>query len=124
TDVLRSQLRRLKRDLDSGRSGATAALPVAVEEGRRTHPHRRWRTWAVVAGGALIATTAILGYLLTRPVAPPRVLPTVQLTNTNRPKSGVVTDGSRLYFVEGQSVLAQTSGTCGETFPMTTSLEA
>ena len=120
---LRGDLKRLRRDLDSGRSGATAALPVAVEEVRGTHPHRRWRTWAVVAGGALIATTAILGYLLTRPVAPPRVLRTVQLTNTNRPKSGVVTDGSRLYFVEGQSVLAQTSVTGGETFPIATSLE-
>jgi len=55
----------------------------------------------VVAGGALIAIMAFLGYVLTRPVAPPRVLRTVQLTNTNRPKSGVVTDGSRLYFIEG-----------------------
>ena len=120
---LRADLKRLKRDLDSGRSGATAALPVAVEEVRGAHPHRRWRTWAFVAGGALIATTAILGYQLTRPVVPPRVLRTVQLTNTNRPKSGVVTDGSRLYFVEGQSGLAQTSVTGGETFPIANSLE-
>jgi eukaryotic-like serine/threonine-protein kinase len=120
---LRADLKRLKRDLDSGRSGATAALPVAVEEVRGTHPHRRWRAWAVVAGGALIATTAILGYLLTGPVPPPRVLRTVQLTNTNRPKSGIVTEGSRLYFGDGLSGLAQTSVTGGETFPIATSLE-
>jgi eukaryotic-like serine/threonine-protein kinase len=119
---LRADLKRLRRDLDSGPSGATAALAVAVEEVRGTHPHRRWHTWAVVAGGALIAITAILGYVLTRPVVPPRVLRTVQLTNTNRPKSGVVTDGSRLYFVEGQSGLSQTSVTGGETFPIATSL--
>src|SRR5256884_9438258 len=80
-------------------------------------------TWAVVAGGALITTTVILGYLLTRPVAPPRVLRTVQLTNTNRPKSGVLTDGSRLYFGDGQSGAAQTSVTGGETFPIAASLE-
>ena len=51
------------------------------------------------------------------------MLRTVQLTNTNRPKSGVVTDGSRLYFIEDQSPLSQTSVTGGETFPIATSLE-
>ena len=120
---LRADLKRLKRDLDSGRSGATAALAVAVEEVRGIHLHLRWPTWAVVAGAALITTTVILGYLLTRPVAPPRVLRTVQLTNTNRPKSGVLTDGSRLYFGDGQSGVAQTSVTGGETFPIAASLE-
>jgi eukaryotic-like serine/threonine-protein kinase len=119
---LRTDLKRLKRDLDSGRSGATAALPIVVEEVRGTHPHYRWRTWAV-AGSILIAATAVLAYVLTRPVVPPRVLRTVQLTNTNRPKSGIVTDGTRLYFIEGQSDLAQTSVTGGETYPIATSLE-
>src|SRR5207302_7424849 len=51
------------------------------------------------------------------------VLRTVQLTNTNRPKSGVLTDGSRLYFGDGQSGVAQTSVTGGETFPIAASLE-
>jgi Tol biopolymer transport system component len=77
----------------------------------------------VVACGVLLGLAAILGFVLTRPVAPPRILRTVQLTNTNRPKSGVVTDGSRLYFIEGQSRLSQTSVTGGETFPIPTSLE-
>jgi serine/threonine protein kinase len=120
---LRDDLKRLKRELDSGRSVATSALPAALEEVRRTHAHRRWRTWAVVAGSALIAIVGFLGYVLTRPVAPPRVLRTVQLTNTNRPKSGIVTDGTRLYFIEGQSGLSQTSVNGGETFPIPTSLE-
>jgi eukaryotic-like serine/threonine-protein kinase len=120
---MRADLKRLKRDLESGRLGATAAPAVAVGEIRGTYPHRRWRTWAMVAGGALIATAAIFGYLRTRSVAPPRVLRTVQLTNTNRPKSGVLTDGSRLYFGDGQSGLWQTSVTGGETFPIATSLE-
>src|SRR5499433_1644831 len=35
---MRADLKRLKRDLDSGRSGATAALEI-----RGAHPHRRWR---------------------------------------------------------------------------------
>ena len=120
---LRDDLKRLKRELDSGRSVGTSALPGALEEVRGTHAHRRWHTWAVVVGSALIAIVGFLAYVLTRPVAPPRVLRTVQLTNTNRPKSGVVTDGSRLYFIEGQSGLSQTSVNGGETFPIPTSLE-
>ena len=119
----RADLKRLRRDTDSGRSGAIASLPGALEQDRETHARRQWRTWAAVAVGALIAITAILGYVLTRPVAPPRVLRTVQLTNTNRPKSDIVTDGSRLYFIEGQNNLSQTSVTGGETLPIATSLE-
>jgi eukaryotic-like serine/threonine-protein kinase len=115
---LYTDLKRLKRDIDSGQSSAAAVRPGALAPARRG-----WRTWAVVAGGALIAITAIVEYVLTRPVAPPRVLRTVQLTYTNRPKSGVVTDGTRLYFVDGQAGLSQTSVTGGETVPVPTSLE-
>jgi len=120
---LRDDLKRLKRELDSGRSMTTSAVPGALEALRDTHPRRRWQTWALLVGSALIAIMAFLGYVLTRPVAPPRVLRTVQLTNTNRPKSGVVTDGSRLYFIEGQSGLSQTSVNGGETFLIPNSLE-
>jgi serine/threonine protein kinase/Tol biopolymer transport system component len=120
---LRADLKRLRRDTELGRSGTFAALPSAPGEGRQTHGRRGWRTWATTAAAALIAMTAIFGYFLTRPVAPPRILRTVQLTNTNRPKSDLVTDGSRLYFIEGQSRLSQTSVTGGETFPIATTLE-
>src|SRR5437667_943655 len=70
---LRADLKRLKRDTDSGRTGATSAIPAAVEVARETRPRRQWRTWAAISGGALIAITAIVAYLLTRPVALPRV---------------------------------------------------
>lgn len=120
---LLDDLKRLKRELASGRSMTTSAVPGALQAVRDTHPRRRWQTWALAVGSALIAIMALLGYVLTRPAAPPRVLRTVQLTNTNRPKSGVVTDGSRLYFIEGQSGLSQTSVNGGETFPIPNSLE-
>ena len=119
---LRADLKRLRRDTDSGRTGATAALPGVPGEHGETHARRRWSTPSAVAV-ALFAIAAIAAYVLTRPAAPPHVLRTVLLTNTNRPKSGVVTDGSRLYFIESQSRLSQSSVTGGETFPIATSLE-
>jgi serine/threonine protein kinase/Tol biopolymer transport system component len=118
---LRADLKRLKRDTATARSGAVASqssvLPVAQER----HSNQ-WRGWAI-AGGAVLAVAAIVGYIVARPVAPPRVIRTTQLTKTNRPKSGVVTDGSRLYFVDGQAGLSQTSVKGGETIPVPTSLE-
>ena len=120
---LRDDLKRLKYHTESGRSETAAALQSAIDQARTTRHDRRRRTWAVAGGAALIAIMTIIGYLVTRPMARPRVLRTVQLTNTNRPKSCIVTDGSRLYFIEGQSVLAQTSVTGGETFPIPNSLE-
>ena len=119
---LRTDLKRLKRDLDLGNSGASVTLPGVLGTDRKARLYRGWRAWGAV-GGAIIASTAILAYVLSRPVAPPRVLRTVQLTNTNRPKSGVVTDGTRLYFVDGQAGLSQTSVNGGETVPVPTSLE-
>jgi serine/threonine protein kinase/Tol biopolymer transport system component len=120
---LRSDLKRLKRDTDSGRTGATSsavAAPAAVEAVLKPSPRSRWRTWAALSGGAVIVIAAILGYLLARPLPPPRVLQTVQITNTNRSKSGLVTDGTRLYFIDGQLGLSQTSVTGGETVPIPT----
>jgi serine/threonine protein kinase len=119
---LRADLKRLKRDLDLGHSATSPAVRAALDEVPERHPSSRWQTWALV-GGALLTLAVILGYVPTRPVAAPRVLRTVQLTNTNRPKSDIVTDGSRLYFIEGQSRLSQTSVTGGDTFPVPNSLE-
>ena len=117
---LYTDLKRLKRDLESGQSAAQSG---ALKQVRTAKEPAGWRTWAIAAGAALIAITAMVEYVLTRPAAQPRVLRTVQLTYTNRPKSGVVTDGTRLYFVDGQAGLSQTSVNGGETVPVPTSLE-
>jgi len=82
---------------------------------------RRRRFWQLAAGGAVIVTLAFLAYLLTRPLPPPKVLGYTTVTNDGRQKpspSRLVTDGSRLYFVElvaDQLVLAQVSTAGGET---------
>ena len=121
---LRADLKRLKRDLDLLNSGANSSFSRSVEQNRAILSTRGWRVRAAAGAGALVASAAILGYLVTRPIiTPPRILRTTQLTNTNRPKADVVTDGSRLYFIEGQSGLSQTSVNGGETFPIPSSLE-
>jgi serine/threonine protein kinase/Tol biopolymer transport system component len=122
TAELRTDLKRLRRDIDSGRSGTIVAQADPLAENPEGRPLRWWSTSKLIAG-VLIFALAILSYFLTRPVPPPRVLRTVQLTNTNRPKTDIVTDGSRLYFIENQSHLSQTSVAGGETFPIATSLE-
>ncbi len=119
---LRADLKRLRRDLDLSHSGSVPAAPLVPDAVPEKHSSSRWQTWALVFG-ALITLAVILGYVPLRTVAPPHVVRTVQLTNTNKPKSGVVTDGSRLYFIEGQSALSQTSVTGGDTFPIPNSLE-
>jgi eukaryotic-like serine/threonine-protein kinase len=90
---LRSDLKRLTRDTDSGHS-ATLPLRDFPKRGRR-------RYWLVPAGLAILATVAT-AFLLSRPIPPPRVLSTTQLTNDRRAKSiPFLTDGSRVYFNAG-----------------------
>jgi Tol biopolymer transport system component len=104
---LRADLKRLKRDTQSGRSAATGAAvvtsttPMAGMPGGRELipvPKRIWIA-AVAVCVAIVAGAAF--YLLTRPLPQPRVSNYVQLTNDSRGKfEPLVTDGTRLYFTE------------------------
>ncbi len=110
---LRADLKRLKRDTDSGLSAATASVAAV----REASPQKR-RRWAALLAGIVAIAAAILLYLFTRPLPPPKVLRTVQITSDGRTKGSLMTDGTRLYFSEavgGHSVLAQVSVTGGET---------
>lgn len=116
---LRADLKRLKRDMDSGRSAAAGTVAAVREP-----PLQRRGRWVAPAAGAIAIVAAILLYLITRPLPPPRVLRTFQITRDGRDKSGpLVTDGARLYFPEdagGPEVVAQVSITGGETVPIPT----
>src|SRR5216684_523986 len=101
---LRADLKRLKRDTDSGLSAATASVAAV----REPSPQKRRRV-APLAGTIAIAAAILLLYLFTRPLPPPKVLRTVQITSDGRTKGSLMTDGTRLYFSEavgGHSVLA------------------
>jgi serine/threonine protein kinase/Tol biopolymer transport system component len=129
-----SDLKRLKRDTDSGRTGAKTPGPgVAVPAGEAPQVaggrrFRRLRRMALGTAAAVILGMA-LALLLRSPVPPPRVLGTVPLTSDGRPKIGslsdspprLLTDGPRVYFVEfsGSSLfLFQVSAEGGEAIPV------
>jgi Tol biopolymer transport system component/predicted Ser/Thr protein kinase len=126
---LRADLKRLRRDTDSGRSAATipaegAALSSAAGTSGSagaavvSKPGRPWRKgWAVAVGGLGLVVIAALIYLQSRPLPPPKVLGYVAVTHDSYRKGLVGTDGARLYFNEFASVgssVAQVSGSGGE----------
>jgi serine/threonine protein kinase/Tol biopolymer transport system component len=121
---LRADLKRLKRDTDSGRSASI----VGVSDRRAaigTLPIQRRRTWALLVAGATVAAGAFFAFLSTRPLPPPRVTSYSPIYDGQTTLLGpVVTDGSRIYFMEiragGFFSLAQVSAAGGETAPLPT----
>ena len=93
---LRAELKRLKRDMDSSKQPAIA--PASGISGAPAHPKLRWGYAAV----AVAIAGASAWSWLARPLKPPRITGTIQITNDGRPKSGpLLTDGSRLFFNYG-----------------------
>jgi len=125
---MRADLQRLKRDTDSGRSAASVSAGSAEHlSGAGTSGvsgavaiskpwPSRWKVWAAVVGGLGLAVVALLVYVESRPLAPPRVSGYVQITHDGNAKYLVGTDGSRLYFNESGSAhrIWQVSSSGGE----------
>jgi len=106
---MRADLKRLKRETDSGRSATAVAAPPAPAKTRLTY---------VAAVVLLVLAAAIVAFIALRgPLAPPRVLSATQLTNDTLPKELVATDGPRLYFAERvnqRTLLSQVSAGGGD----------
>ena len=112
---LRADLKRLKRDADSSRSanaigGAHSAGAKSSESRQRNvdsmavAPVPKWRS-SVIIGAAVLGVVVLIAAALwlSRPPLPPRVVEMTQITNDGRPKNNpFVTDGSRIYFLEGE----------------------
>jgi Tol biopolymer transport system component len=143
---MRADLKRLKRELDSGRSltmssgtpiadsgtqgmaGSSGSLKahssaVAIHSGptaiatAEAVPRVARRKWVLVAA-ALSVITVALGMWLRAPLPPPTVSTSRAITNDGMQKGGLVTDGSRIYFIETdgtRSSIAQVSSSGGET---------
>jgi serine/threonine protein kinase/Tol biopolymer transport system component len=107
---MRADLKRLKRETESGRSAAGVATSQA--------PRRISQAYVAVAALIAISLLAVIGFLALRgPLLPPRVLSATQITNDNLPKNWLVTDGPRLYFqetVNEREVVSQVSAAGGD----------
>jgi serine/threonine protein kinase len=86
---IRTDLKRFKRDTDSGRSAATATV-LGTTEPTSSTSRRKWKEWmpAVLALGLVISSVML--YWLTRPLPSPKVLSYTRLTNDGRGKASVV----------------------------------
>jgi serine/threonine protein kinase/DNA-binding winged helix-turn-helix (wHTH) protein len=81
---LRADLKRLKRDTESGRSAATATASERTEPIGSTTRRKSKKWMSVVLASGLVMGLAML-YWLVRPLPPPKVLRYTQLTNDGRP---------------------------------------
>jgi eukaryotic-like serine/threonine-protein kinase len=108
---MRSDLLRLKRDVDSGRSAATSSAVSATSAVRGSYSaagarslsqasQTAWRKWAIAVGELCLIVLAFLVYVAFRPASPPRVSGYFPVTNDGNPKGPGGTDGARLYFNE------------------------
>jgi serine/threonine protein kinase/Tol biopolymer transport system component len=109
---LRADLKRLKRDTDSGKTLAEHSSAVASAA---TPARLRWPLYAALL--AVVAAALSFIVWLRSPLPPPRILGSKQLTHDGLQKLGLVTDGSRIYFTESsgtRNMIAQVSASGGE----------
>jgi len=135
---LRSDLKRLKRDLNADRlSASTGPFPGAtlahLPEGATqwtvarsapaTRARLRARRWRWLGFGACTLAGLLALAFAMRPVLPaPGVVSSLQVTTDGQEKSGAATDGARLYFSESGR-LYQVSTAGGEIVPIQESIE-
>jgi serine/threonine protein kinase/Tol biopolymer transport system component len=117
-------LKRLRRELESGRSSAISAQgsssPPATAE-----PRQRSGARVASIGAAVLVVAAVLAYALRPQLPPPRITGYTQITHDGQQKTFnfqvtaiVLNDGPRLYFqeyVNGRFVVAQVSASGGDT---------
>jgi len=113
---LRADLKRLKRDTDSGKTLAEHSAAVALPPSQA-----RTRRPLYAALGVLAACIVLLIVWLRSPLPPPRILGSKQITNDGLQKLNLVTDGSRIYFMESsgsRQFAAQVSIAGGQVAPI------
>jgi serine/threonine protein kinase/Tol biopolymer transport system component len=113
---LETDLKRLRRDTESGRSAVAGVAPISIAQTRSTRARLLW-----IAIPALVAVAALLAFWLRAPLPPPRISGSKQITNDGLPKLSLVTDGNRIYFTENppaRYAIAQVSVNGGESAPI------
>jgi len=96
---IRADLKRLKRDTESGRAAAVAPVYDRRPEDARLRRALQ-RRLAIALASVVIIAGAVLAYWLTRPLPIPKITGSVQVTRDGRTKfPPALTDGSRLFFM-------------------------
>jgi Tol biopolymer transport system component/predicted Ser/Thr protein kinase len=123
-------LKRLRRETDSGRTGAVNMTAPANVVTSASESQRQSRRGLVTLTAAALMTAGALGWLFRPTLAPPRVTGFTQITHDGWQKNSfgqtaptVLTDGTRLYIqenVHGRFVVAQVSALGGDTVPIAT----
>ncbi len=138
-DDIRTDLQRLKRDVESARTGATTAHMARSSQrgGPTTEKSGARRKIIPTALVMAVIAVAALAYRWNSSVQPLRVISYTQVTHDGRRKhstgseqSGSVTDGPRVFFTEGAGddgltpTPAQVSSGGGETVPLPVPFDA
>jgi len=113
---LETDVRRLKRDTESGRSAANVIAEISPV---KTKSSSRGLLWAAIAAVVLAGLT--LAFFLRPPLAAHRLGTSKQITNDGLPKTSLVTDGSRIYFSEtspSRTEVSEVSVNGGEAAPL------
>jgi len=117
---IRADLKRLKRDTDSGKAPGYSLATAAATTEREAPAQRFWSRWGVLLT-AVVIVAGVLAVWLKWPVSSARVLGLTQVTNDGSLKvPPALTDGSRLYYmtvVQG-NVLYQVFVTGGGAVPI------
>ena len=116
---MRADLKRLKRDTDSGRTTVVTGLHTAAPSRVASSKSYWLRIAAVVAAAAVVVSVLVSS----RPASPLRVLRTVQITEDRRVANApLITDGARVYFTstaaDGNDELWQVSAHGGQSLPL------
>jgi hypothetical protein len=128
-----ADLKRLRRQIDSGQLSSSSAFSAAVVEPAPSSvsaaPSKNQFKLSGM-GATAIAVLAVLGYLLRPTLPPPRITGYTQITHDGQQKAfagqataTVLTDGPRLFLLEnvnGRFVIAQVLASGGDTVPIPT----
>lgn len=112
---LRADVRRLKRDTESGSTAASTGQKVVGT-------HKRKPLALIVGAAAVFVAAATLAAVFRVPLPPPKIVGSTQISSDGLAKGGpfggVFTDGSRLYFGESsrdRTVISQIASGGGQT---------
>ncbi|PYQ39945.1 MAG: hypothetical protein DMG99_15085 [Acidobacteria bacterium] len=118
---IRADLKRLKRDITSGKTSTAIPAPVDSSKPARSAT----ALWAI--GAALVIVAAVVAWWF-RPISQPHIVASTQVTRDVSQMCCVVSDGSRVYFSRfdsssGDGIPAQVSIKGGESSEIPTPLK-